>query len=184
MEFRKIEGNEFSRLLPSERLSLLPFEVDIAADAQERAALAKRFGLIDIAALSARLHLSGTPRRGVIAVEGRIRAEVTQSCVVTLEPVAARIEEDFEAFFADVTEIEENDDWAEAALEGDHDQPEALLPEGLDLGELAAQQLAIALPAYPRSAQADSALSGIAAGEGDGRRPNPFHVLRALQERE
>ena len=63
----------------------------VEANAQERAALAKLNNLPEIASLTARLEIRKW-RRGA-KVEGELAARVTQTCVVTLEPFEAEIEE-------------------------------------------------------------------------------------------
>ncbi len=74
---------EFSRLV---RLGPEPREVALEASEAERTALAARFGILGIGALSATLRLQPEPG-GSIRARGRLAAEVDQACVVTLEPV-------------------------------------------------------------------------------------------------
>ncbi len=62
----------------------------ISANPEERAALARRFGLIGIDRLEAVFALKRAGG-GVIHVTGEIEAEVTQSCVITLAPVQAKV---------------------------------------------------------------------------------------------
>jgi len=184
MKFARIEGNEFSRLLTAEQLALLPLDAEISADAEERAALARRLGLLELASLSARLTLSAGRERGELRVAGFLEARATQSCVVTLAPVETRLQEAFEAFFAEPSGAEAPGEAAEAPFDEDREPPEALPPEGLDLGELAAQQLAVALDPYPRAADADAVLQEITAAQDDGNRQSPFDILRGLQEKD
>ena len=99
VKFRKIEGNEFSRLLSTEQLGLLPLSVEISADGQERAGLARRFALLDLAALTANLMVEAAGRQGAILVRGRLAALAVQACVVTLAPLEARLSEAFEMVF-------------------------------------------------------------------------------------
>ena len=65
----------------------------IAAKPEERAALAQRFGIIEIEDLSASLALRKRGD-GVVEVTGSYRAKLAQPCVVTLEPVWSEIEDD------------------------------------------------------------------------------------------
>ena len=181
MEFRSVDGNEFSRLLPPEQLSLLPQELEISAEGDERRALAQRFDLLDLASLSAVLTLRPGPGRGAVLVQGRLEARVTQACVVTLAPVESRVSERFEAAFS-AEPIDESEE--EELLDGEGELPEPLPPEGLDLGELVAQQLAIALDPYPRAGDADSALQEIVGREEELHRRSPFEVLRSMKARD
>lgn len=143
---------EFSRTVETNAVGEVGLEVGFEANEAERAALARRFGLpgIDRLVASARL------RR---AADGRIRAKVTfdadvlQSCVVTLETVAGRVSEDFEASFGDVAEIER-----EFEIEVDVDEedpPEPIRAGRMELGELVAQHLSLALDPYPRKPGAE-----------------------------
>ena len=64
------------------------------------------------------------------------------------------------------------------------DPPEALGPEGLDLGEAVVQQLAVSLDSYPRSEGGDLAQLGWQAGEEDSEpESSPFEALKALKGR-
>ena len=101
-----------------------------------------------------------------------------QSCVVTLDPVEAEIGEPFDIVFAQPSYQASE---AGEVLDPESDLPEPLPPEGLDLGEVVAQQLALALDPYPRSVTADEALREVAGPEGDTQRRSPFEVLRGLK---
>ncbi len=70
----------------------------VTAEAEERAALAKTDGILAIGALEAEFK---TAREGkYIRVTGKVRARVTQECVVTLEPFDTDITEDVDVRFA------------------------------------------------------------------------------------
>ncbi len=147
----------------------------IAATAAECAALAKRFGLVGLDRLEARIELRRR-RGGVIAVNGDLRADITQTCIVTLEPVPARIEESFAVSY---TREHRHVAVHEVALDPDAEQPEPVDGGAIDLGELTAQQLSLALPPYPRApgAQFDPIDSGEAAAA------KPFAGLARLKPR-
>ncbi|WP_121022591.1 YceD family protein [Litoreibacter meonggei] len=78
-------------------------------------------------------------------LQARLGVTVVQPCVVTLEPVTTRIEEPvFRQYLSDW----EAPTSAEAEMDGDDiSEP---LPDALDLAEIAAEALAMALPRYPR----------------------------------
>lgn len=149
---------EFSRFYRVDAIGTQKNAVEITATSQECAALAQRFGLVEIAHLSARLHLRRAGDDGRIRVHGELTAQVVQTCVVTLEPVAAAVHEEFSTLFA--PEIES--DAARLAVgraidivfscDGEvDDDPEPLEEGGIDLGELVAQHLSLALDPYPRA---------------------------------
>ena len=154
----------------------------IEATEAERAALARRFSLPAIG----RLACSGTlsPRAGGRwRLEARLDALVTRLCVVSLEPFEARVEEGFGIDFAPADEGAE----AELDLEAEDAEP---LPAGgeLDVGEIAAQQLFLALDPFPRApsvAWTDRIESSEEAGlqPGNERRRRPFAGLADLARR-
>ena len=171
---------------------------DIAADERERAALARRFGLAALERLEARLRLrpegpQGRPegRPGLVTLEGRFSADVVQLCVVTLEGLPVTVEEEISLLFSLARPGEPK---GPAALEVEidaeaEDPPEPIGPHGLDLGEVVAEQLALALDPYPRAPDADlAALSGdVGAGdlaEEPDEPAGPFAALAALKPRD
>jgi uncharacterized metal-binding protein YceD (DUF177 family) len=136
---------EFSReLAVDERHGLRRFQVE--ASPTERAALARRLGLIDIVSLVGTGLVRPGPG-GRWTIEGRVCAAVVQSCVVSLEPVHSTVEDAFELAFAPMDE----DDSAEIDLSADADT-EPLPRDGkLDIGEILAQQLSLSLDPFPRA---------------------------------
>ena len=74
----------------------LPVVID--ADAAQRAALAQEHELLSVENYRAELLVAPWKRNGV-KVSGRVEADITQACIVTLEPVAAHIDEEVEALF-------------------------------------------------------------------------------------
>lgn len=142
---------EFSRPLLVDRISGAPSQIEIEANAAERAALAERFDLVSLERLTARLVVRRL-RKDLIRVKGRLSADVTQACVVTLEPIPARIEEEFEVDFS------EGPDGGDLELELDAeaaDGPEPLTGPEIDLGEVTAEQLGLAIDPYPRKPGAE-----------------------------
>lgn len=120
-----------------------PPEVRVEATGAECAALARRFGLPSIARLACRFRLAPAAG-GAVRAEGELAAVVSQVCVVTGEVFEAPVRERFTVRF--VPAGSEN---PEPDLEDDDE-----IPCGggtMDLGEAAAEQLALALDPYPRA---------------------------------
>lgn len=178
VKFSKIDDNEFSRVLPAPRLAQLPMTVEISADRRECAALALRFGLLDIASLTASLTVVDDAKPGQVLIKGRLEATLTQACVVTLQPLGAQLAEGFEATFA-VEGAEEVS--ASLAFELEEDQPEPFGPEGIDLGELVAQQLMVALDPYPRAGDVQVAAEWAAPLQEKIVKKSPFAVLKGMK---
>ncbi|WP_343713001.1 DUF177 domain-containing protein [Inquilinus sp.] len=140
---------EFSRPI---RVNTLPRDgrtIAIEADEAERAALARRFDLLALDEFKARFTL--TQGRGdTVVVAGTLAAAVVQRCVVTLDPVPATVEDEIEAVFA----ARDGRDEAEVEVDPLAAEVEPLVDGRIDLGELAAQHLSLALDPYPRSPDA------------------------------
>lgn len=164
---------EFSRRVGVDTIGV-GHSLAIAADDTERAGLARRFGWRGIARLEADATLA--LRAGGVDASGRLRAAVTQACVVTGDPVASEIDQDFALRFVEsglMASGEEEVELAEADLDiVDFDG------HAVDLGEAAAQTLALALDPFPRSAAAEARLkeAGVL-GEGE---TGPFAALKDL----
>ncbi len=89
---------EFSRLADVSRMGRLEHRMEIKANAEERAALARRFDLVELSELSAALVLKKRGD-GVVEMTGRWHARLAQRCVVTLEPVPAELGDDVRLYF-------------------------------------------------------------------------------------
>jgi uncharacterized metal-binding protein YceD (DUF177 family) len=170
---------EFSRPFPLETLSAEPRPVDIQAQPAELEALARRFGLSAIHSLAAEAQLRRSGE--AVTATGRLSARVTQSCGVSGEPVEAAVEEDFEIGFrpqpAEVRPEEE--------IELGENELDVIFYEGgaIDLGEAAAQTLALSLDPYPRSPAAEAAAreAGLKSEEEARMESSPFAALAALK---
>ncbi len=146
----------------------------IEADAAERAALARRFGLIGLDSLRARGQVEIFARGRKARVTASLTADVVQACVVTLEPVPAHIEENFVRAF----DRDAGMDTGETEFYLDSEDPPDQLPEaGIDLGEVVAEQLGLALDPYPRAPGAAQPPVG------ESPRESPFSALKRLKDR-
>jgi uncharacterized metal-binding protein YceD (DUF177 family) len=166
---------EFSRIVRLDSLGEAERAEAIEADAAERRALARRFGLAALDALSARLTLL---RQGTeVMLAGRLHARVTQSCVASGAPIPAEIDEPVALVFRPMPADGVPDD--EIELEGD--ELDVLFHDGaaIDVGEAVAQSLALALDPYPRAPEAEAALSE--AGVRSEAEAGPFAALAALK---
>jgi uncharacterized metal-binding protein YceD (DUF177 family) len=163
---------EFSRLVSVSRLPASD-RVEISASEPERAALAQRFDLVAIDRLTAELHLTRLAG-AAIRLDGQLQAAVVQSCVVTLEPVAATVSEAFTLVYAPPTP---HGDTVELAPEEDPVEP--LVGDTIDLGEAVAQQLSLALDPYPHAA---GAVLPDAASSPPAPEDHPFAALAKLKK--
>lgn len=184
------DSQEFSRFVEADSVGTHRMERRISANAEERAALARRFEIEAVARLEAVFDLRRAGS-GVVHVTGEIDADVVQSCVVTLAPVPAHVHETFAVDFAamgskgDGSKGEGREvKGREAELDLDFEAaepPEPIRNGHIDLGELAAQQLSLALDPYPRApgAAVPEQYQPGAEPEETGERPvNPFSILK------
>ena len=130
---------EFSRPLLLAKLSRRGSHEHIRAEPAECQALAKRLGVDQIFSLDARLVLSPW-RGGGIKVSGMAEAEIEQTSVVSLEPFRSRLQAKVERFFLP----------EEASTGAEHDDADPIEQGQIDLGEVAAEALALELDPYPR----------------------------------
>lgn len=126
-----------------------PTRFDYAADAGARAALAGDLGLLALKSL--RLKGEITPAgRDELVLTARLLAEAEQACVVTLAPVPARIDEPVRRRYVAGLADPQGDE-----VEMPEDDTVEPMPEVIDLAEIAAEALALALPLYPRAPGAE-----------------------------
>lgn len=152
--------------------------LDLVADDEERVGVAKRLGLLSLDRLEAHVALS---RSGdAVRAEGRLVASLSQSCVVTGDPIAAFVDEPFAILFTPEPESGGPDE----ELELGETDCDVVFHDGaaIDLGGAIADTLALSIDPYPRSAGADAALkeAGILSEE----QASPFAVLAGLKRGE
>ncbi|MBZ9673345.1 YceD family protein [Mesorhizobium sp. ES1-3] len=155
----------------------LPVVID--ADAAQRAALAEAHGLLSVEAYRAELLVASWKRNGV-KVSGRVEADITQACIVTLDPVQAHIDEPVEALL-----LPEDSKLGRQGFEGGGeilldadgpDSPETFSGDIIDVGALAEQFFGLAIDPYPRKPGAS-----LGAGDDTGSAENEFQQkLRSL----
>jgi uncharacterized metal-binding protein YceD (DUF177 family) len=166
---------ELSRIVSITRLGDDEARYQITATDTERKALARRFNLVAVDRFAADVRISREAQGG-IRLKAAIEADIVQECVVTLEPFASRVADDFTLLYrrraARQSEV----------LDVDEDEFEPLEGDAIDIGEAVAQQLSLALDPFPRSpgvgfseaTQAEAATSA---------RPHPFAELAKLAKK-
>ncbi len=170
--------NEFRFIVKFDEIGAGAVHHNISADSRERAALCSRFDLQALDLLEADLALV---RQGLdIIVTGRMRANVTQFCIASGDPVIATINEPVTVRF--ITEMSMQ---AEQEIELAEDDCDTLLYDGkaIDIGEAVAQSLGLTLDPYPRSKNAAEILrqAGVKSEEEALAETGPFAALAKLQ---
>lgn len=135
------------------RLPQKGMPVVIEADEKQRTELAGIHGVLSVERFRADLHVASWKRNGV-KVSGSVEAEITQECVVTLEPVQNRIEEEVSAVF-----LPEDSKLGRLGFEAGGeihldaegpDSPETFSGDTIDVGALAEEFFGLAIDPYPR----------------------------------
>ena len=172
---------EFSRVISLNDLGKHEMQFDLLATAEECAALARRFELSAISGLRAlgRLKRSNSGR---VRLRATLEADVSQTCVVTLDLVVNRIEEDLDIIF----EPEQADAAAPDITFDPTSDREPLTGDLLDVGEIVAEELALSLDSYPRKLGIAPRVEpgGPAAEAGKQPRGGLFEGLAALKRKE
>lgn len=167
---------EFSRTERVDTIGERERTVTVSADAAERGALATRFGLVSVDQLDGvfaiRRETSG------ISARGRVTATVVQACSVTGEPLPVRIDEAAALRF-----VAESPDAEEVEL--DSEALDTIPYEGgtIDLGEAAAETMALALDPFPRGPNAAAVLKAAGVISEDDAATGPLAGLKALLDR-
>lgn len=121
------------------------FEPDAAA----RATMAEDLELLGLAFLRLEGELRPVGRDELI-LTARLEARADQPCVVTLAPVPARVDQAVSRRYVADLPTPDGDE-----MEMPEDDSVEPMPEVIDLAEVAAEALALALPEYPRAPGAE-----------------------------
>jgi hypothetical protein len=119
---------------------------------------------------------------GRYRLAGRLDASLTQACVVTLEPVEARIDEALDVTFWPEADILPPPS-GEVALD-EEPEPEPIVAGQIETGRVVFECLAGAIDPFPRKSDAalDRSSAGPAGGTAD-KPASPFAVLARIKEK-
>lgn len=145
-----------------------PYRGVLVVTEAELAALADRFGFIEIRNLEISVEIV---RVGPDAwdVKGRLQAKLLQPCIVTGDPVPETVDFALEERYVRATN---EDDEVVVGLE----DSEPLVDGCIELGEMVAQSLALAVNTWPRTVDAPDEFKA-----GDVEVPHPFASLGSLK---
>jgi uncharacterized metal-binding protein YceD (DUF177 family) len=173
----------FSYMVKVGHVSHNPIHVRVQADDSELKALAQLWKVPAVGALSAELQVRRWKKDGV-KVFGVIKGHVTQTCVVTLEPVDAEIHEDVDQIFVPEGSSllrAPGADQAEMIVDPEGpDLPDIFQGDAIDIGAMVAELAAMGLDPYPRKQGAEFADHIESTVEQDAK-PSPFAVLKNMK---
>lgn len=119
---------------------------------------------------------------GRYRLSGTLRAEISQACVVTLEPVESTIEESFDASFWPQEDMPAPRS-GEVVLDEEAD-PEPIVAGLIDAGRVVFEALAAAIDPFPRKEGASLEWRSSGPDEGAAGKPeSPFAVLANIKAR-
>lgn len=169
---------EFSRVFPLKRPNDTIGAYTLRASDEECQHLANRFELLSLSnfIISFQLARGETPQSYILT--GEFEADVVQACIITLQDVPSHVQSSVDVIllprehkiFQGEEDMDPNQDYE--PLDGDE----------VDLGEIAAQYLSLALNSYPRhpSVMQDSNFLGATVSPGG---IKPFDVLASLKSK-
>ncbi len=152
-ELSRRDGAELSRFVDCQQWAGGRRHYEIVADAGEREQLAERFALPCIDSLSAVLELESAGK-DLLRLSGKLVATFKQVCVVTLEHFPNSVNEAIDQLYSSKPLDEPN---SESESEVGEELPEMLDEGGIDLGEVVAQHLSLAIDPHPRKPNAEAA---------------------------
>ena len=173
---------EFSRAMNIGDMGQGERSAQISAEPAEREVLSRWLGLVSLDRLTAQARIQRLGGGPCFRACVNLIADVVQTCVVTLEPVAARIVDNFELDFD--PRVEARESGATGGCEvlvglDDEEKPEPMHDGSIDLGEAVAAHLALVLDPYPRTSGVEfSVYDG-----GQGARETPFAALAGIQDK-
>ena len=183
--------NEFSRPVAIDKVDpKVGLKKTIAPTSAEMNALAARFDLQSIGNLTADVIVKQMNDRLTYHVTGILRAEITQESVISKEPVTSMVEQEIEAWFEDQGRIasfeqakraREDDHEDERELGEDRDNPEIITNGFIDIGEVAAQCLGIAIDDFPRTEAEKTEPADHIEVDPEKTKDNPFAALEKLK---
>jgi uncharacterized metal-binding protein YceD (DUF177 family) len=142
----KLLQSELPQTIRWEQVPTGGCDVVVKADPAALDALTKRMGIEALLGFTCNFSLKRGAGRVVLA-EGHLEARAVLTCVVTLEPFETVLAEDFDLHFVPAGELQDQPD--PNAID------EVPYEDGvLAIGEAAAEQLALSLPAFPRGPDA------------------------------
>ena len=106
-------------------------------------------------------------------MSGTVQGQLTQTCIISLDPFPAAIDEDVDVSFEPPREEKPGQGDEPLTVSMDEDEPDPLIDGKIDIGALAAEFFALGLDPYPRK-------PGVTfePPKDDAEEPSPFAALR------
>jgi len=151
-------------------------EIEVLANAEQRAAIAERLEISAVDHLEAKLGI--TRFRGGMRVLGEVKARTVQPCVITFVPVLQDIQEPIDRIFLPASEgPKTSTSHPEVFVDLEGDIPDHFEGNEVDLSELIIETVALALDPYPRAEGASLDQIGVPLDDDEA---SPFASLKSL----
>lgn len=185
-----MQGGALSHLVNVTRMPSKGLNIKLEPDDGVCAELATQCDVLSISEFSAQLNVKSWHKDGV-RVSGQLNATLTQSCIITLEPVPAQIDAQIDAVFVPSTsklaKPKINAETRELIVEAEGDDvPELFELPNLDVGAVAAEFFALELNPYPKSPNADEIAAALAEQDEKTKSDaaeNPFAALTKIRDK-
>lgn len=143
------KASEFSRVFDLTLPSTLKGYQKIVATEEESVHIAKRLGILSLKEFTSEFTLSANDTFDHFELEGKIHAELTQQCVVTMLPVDEVVDDSLHIKI----KLGEEEELPDEYFHADMDDVEYVQDTRVDIGELVLQYLSLSINPYPRQDQ-------------------------------
>lgn len=158
------------------RLGQAGDEIAFSASPEERAALARLAGILDVPAFAARIQLKKlSPTRFLVSYD--MTADLVQACVVSLEPVPAHIEKQFRRELHYTPNLRRPAEGEVTLSPEEEEGPEEIGSLHYDLAGPLVEEFLLSIDPYPRA-------EGVAfepPQDREDKPQSPFAVLKGLK---
>lgn len=173
----------FSHPLRVDKIPARGTSLTIEVPEAERAALARRMDLLELPEMAAEFTLTPMGKTGLIRVNGRLTAQVVQSCGVTLAPVPGVVDEEIALTYGPPQAEEDAGEGEELEVDFyESDPPDEIVDGCIDLGAVMEEHLALGLDPFPRAEGAVFEPPAEPPKEPEAK-PHPFAALARLKQK-
>ncbi len=166
---------------PAANIGARGVNVERAATPVELEALKEALGVLAVDTFQAHYTIK---QEGKVCFRfsGTFTAQISQACIVTLEPVAEKVSETFSVDFRPPDRVTEPEQQERSVL--DEPDVEALTGEAIEAGRVLFELLSAALDPYPRKGEAEFSWQDPKAGAAEAAKLHPFAALSKLKSKD
>jgi len=177
---------EFSRPVDVTALGLKGKDFKFRATDEENHALARRYSVLSVDGLTAQCRIIPV-KKGEFRLDATFRANIMQSCSISLDPVEDNISAEFTLVLQRAPRQKPNEK-TEIDFRPDERDIELLTTNLIDAGEMIAQYLSLEINPYPRKKNATGEWPGQKIIKEDdllleSEKKNPFEILKSLKHK-